>query len=307
MVPETPASEVQNVNNSPAHQQRFSKPSLAAAVLAAAVLVGCGGSSSPESTGGGGGSGKIGNEEFGLSLEALTTRVEATEKAIGECMKAAGFEYTPADFASIKQAMDSDKTAPGLSDEAYVAEYGFGVTTQFDKPIVAFGAGPKNMAVLNALAASDQDAYRRELWGEALEWTHVRALEEEDFSESEGCTKAAADKTYSPDELSGSYVNPGDKLVEQDPRMVKALKAWSECVKEGGYTYDHPDQIIDDLTTRLEAITDGADPQTVTSPALTELQGLEKAIAAVASECEGEHIEDVQVQVEAEVYGAAPT
>lgn len=287
--------------------QVLSQLSLATAVLAAVALVGCGGSSTPEAAGGGGGSGKIGNEEFGLSLEALTTRVEATEKSIGECMKAAGFEYTPADFASIKQAMDSDKTAPGLSDEAYVAEFGFGITTQFDKPIVAFGAGPKNTSVLNALAASDQDAYRRELWGEALEWTHVRALEEEDFSETEGCTKAAVDKAYSPDELSGSYVNPGDKLVEQDPRMVKALKAWSECVKEGGYTYDHPDQIIDDLTTRLEAVTQGEDPQSVTSPAMTELQGLEKAIAVVASECEGEHIEDVQIQVEAEVYGAAPT
>ncbi len=305
MLLEPPVSEVPNVIHCQTRPLMPFKPSLAVATLALAVLAGCGGSSSPPAAAGG--SGKIGNEEFGLSLEALTTRVETTEKAIGECMKAAGFEYTPADFASIKQAMDSDKTAPGLSDEAYVAEFGFGVTTQFDKPIVAFGAGPKNMSVLNALAASDQDAYRRELWGEALEWTHVRALEEEDFSETEGCTKTAVDKAYSPDELSGSYVNPGDKLVEQDPRMVNALKAWSECVKEGGYAYDHPDQIIDDLTTRLEAITQGEDPQTITSPALTELQGLEKAIAAVASECEAEHIEDVQVQVEAEVYGAAPT
>jgi hypothetical protein len=305
MVLEPAVSEVLNVIHSQTRPFMTFKPSLAVATLAAAVLVSCGGSSSPPAAAGG--SGKIGNEEFGLSLEALTTRVETTEKAIGECMKAAGFEYTPADFASIKQAMDSDKTAPGLSDEAYVAEFGFGITTQFDKPIVSFGAGPKNMSVLNALAESDQDAYRRELWGEALEWTHVRALEEEDFSETEGCTKAAVDKAYSPDELGGSYVNPGDKLVEQDPRMVKALTAWSECVKEGGYTYDHPDQIIDDLTTRLEAITQGEDPQTITSPALTELQGLEKAIAVVASECEAEHIEDVQVQVEAEVYGAAPT
>lgn len=305
MLLEPPVSEVQNVNNSRPRSQIFSKPWAAVAVIAASALVGCGGASAPQAASGG--SGKIGNEEFGLSLEALTTRVEATEKAIGECMKSAGFEYTPADFASIKQAMDSDKTAPGLSDEAYVAEFGFGITTQFDKPIVSFGAGPQNVSVLNALAAADQDAYRRELWGEALEWTHVRALEEEDFSETQGCTKAAVDKVYSPEELSGSYVNPGDKLVEQDPRMVKALKAWSECVKEGGYTYDHPDQIIDDLTTRLDAITQGEDPRTVTSPALTELQGLEKAIAVVASECAAEHIEEVQVQVEAEVYGAAPT
>ncbi len=283
------------------------RPVIVAALLGVATMSACGASSSPKAADAGGGSGKIGNEEFGLSLETLTTRVEATENAIGECMKAAGFEYVPADFASIKQAMDSDKTAPGLSDDAYVAQYGFGITTQFDKPIVTFGAGPKNTAVLAALAAPDQDAYRRTLWGDAPEWTHVRALEEEDFSETQGCTKAAADKLYSPDELSGAYVNPGDKLVEQDPRMIKALKAWSECVKEGGYIYDHPDQIIDDLTSKLEAITQGEDPRTVNSPALKELQGQELQIAKVASKCEAEHVEDIQAQVEAEVYGAAPT
>ncbi len=277
------------------------------AVSAALILVSaCGGSSSAKDSSAGG-SAKIGNEEFGLSLQELTTRVEATEKAIGECMTAAGFEYLPADFASIKQAMDSDKTAPGLSDEAYVAQYGYGITTQFDKPLVTFGAGPKNTSILEALAPADQDAYRRELWGEALDWTHVRALEEEDFSETDGCTKEAADKNYSPTELSGSYVNPGDQLVEQDARLIKAIKAWSECVKEGGFTYDHPDQITDDLTDKLEAITQGQDPSTVDSPALTELQGEELAVAKVASECEAEHIEEVQATVEAEVYGAAPT
>jgi hypothetical protein len=222
-------------------------------------------------------------------------------------MTAAGFEYVPVDFASIKQTMDTDKTAPGLSDEAYVAQYGYGISTQFDKPIVTFGAGPKNTSILEALAPTDQDAYRRTLWGESPDWTHVRALEEEDFSETDGCTRKAADKNYSPDELSGSYVNPGDKLVEQDPRMIKAIKAWSQCMKDGGFTYDHPDQIIDDLTAKLEAITQGQDPSTMNSPALKELQGEELAVAKVDSECAAEHIEEVQATVEAEVYGAAPT
>jgi hypothetical protein len=246
-------------------------------------------------------------EEFGLSLAELAARIEETERLIAQCMTGAGFQYVALDFVSVKEAMGSDQTAPGVSDEDYIKQYGLGVTTQFDKPLITFGAGPENTAYVDGLPEPDQVAFRRSLWGEATGWNHARALEEEDFSETGGCTRSAAEQTYSSTELSGSYINPADILFEQDPRMIAAIKEWSDCMRADGYEYDHPDQVDDDLRERLDAITQGQDPKTITGPALDalhELQGEELTVAALLTTCEEDHIEPVQAQLESELYGA---
>lgn len=274
--------------------------------LVVLVASGCGGgdSSSDETDPG---QTEQATEEFGLSATTLAKRIEDTEALIAKCMSAAGFQYVALDSVSVLQAMSSDQTAAGISDEDYVKQYGLGITTQFDKPIVAFGAGPENTSALDSLSATEQVAFRRTLWGDRPDWNHVRALEDEDFSATQGCTRSAAEQTYSADELSGSYVNPTDVLIEQDPRMIAAIAAWSDCMREEGFQYDTPDQAENDLRDRLEAITQGQDPQTLSGAslaALTELQGEELAIAGVFTDCEEEHIDEVQAQVEAEVFGA---
>ena len=58
--------------------------------------------------------GRIGSEEFGLTMEALTANIEQVEGLIGDCMREAGFEYIPVDFVTVRRAMLADKTAPGL-------------------------------------------------------------------------------------------------------------------------------------------------------------------------------------------------
>ncbi len=252
----------------------------------------------------------FGAEEFGLSLEELASRVESTEALIGTCMSAAGFEYVPIDFASIKVVMDSGGSAPGLSDEQFVAQFGLGVTTQFDQPLISFRAGPENNAVFDGLSEADHVAYSHTLWGDTPDWNLARAVEEEDFSQTGGCTRSAAEQSFSTEELTGSYLNPADKFIAQDPRMVAAFQAWSDCMRDDGFEYDHPDAIVDDLTERLAAIAEGQDPRTLTGSALdalTELQGEELAIAAIAVACEEDHIVDVEEQVEREVFGALPS
>jgi hypothetical protein len=249
-------------------------------------------------------------EEFGLTLAQLASRVESTEQLISSCMQKAGFEYVALDFASIKKAMASDKSAPGVSSEDYVKQFGLGITTQFDKPIVIFGAGPTNNTTLQGLAESDQVAFKRALWGENTEWNHVRALEEEDFSQTGGCTRSAAEQTYKPTELNGSYVNPADKLLAQDPRVIAATATWAKCMRADGFQYDNPNQVDDDLRQQLAAITQNQDPRTLTGPALdalTALQDQERAIAAKLTSCEEEHLEPIVAKVEAELYGARPT
>ena len=92
--------------------------------------------------------------------------------------------------------------------------------------------------------------------------------------------------------------------------MIAALKDWSDCMRAEGYEYDHPDQVEVDLRERLDAITQGQDPTTLTGPALDalhELQGEELAVAALLTSCEEDHIEPVQDKIESELYGDHPT
>lgn len=275
--------------------------------VAAALATSACGASADSSTSTPGGSGSATPEEFGLSLAVLSARIETTEGLVAECMTGAGFEYVALDFVSIMDAMSSDQSAKGVADEDYLKQYGMGITTQLDKPIVKFGAGPLNNAYLEALPASDHEAFRRALWGETPERNLARALEDEDFSETGGCTRWAAEQTFTPTEVSGGYLNPADKLVEQDPRMIAALAAWSDCMRVGGYGYEHPDQVDDDLLERLDAISQGQDPTTLTGPALDALhqvQGEELAIAVVVTTCEKETIEPAKDRIELELFGS---
>ena len=278
-------------------------------LVVAASACGGGGTDTAGSLGSGG-SGRGAPEEFGLSLDQLAVRVEQTEQLIASCMGADGFRYLAVDFASVKAAMGLDQTAPGVSSEDYAKQFGLGITTQLDKPIVAFGAGPENNAALAALPESDQVAYRRALWGEHLNWNHARALEEEDFSEAGGCTRAAAEQAYPLAELGGNYVNPADKLVAQDPRMIAAMREWSSCMAAEAHVFDTPDQLNQDFRQRLEALSPGQDPRTLSGVALAaleELQGEERAVAVVHVACEEAHLEGVQEKVELEHYGARPS
>ncbi len=287
---------------------RWASRSLAAPLVATALAVSLGacGGSGPISASSSG-QPKVGSEEFGLTLEQLTVKVAQAEAAIGRCMSTAGFPYVPLDYATVKKAMDSDQSAAGLSGEQYLAQFGYGITTQLEKPIVAFGAGPQNRKTLAALSSTDRVAYIRALWGEEPEWTLVRAIEEEDFSRTRGCTHAAVAQTFSASELVGSYVNPADKLVAADKRMVDALKKWSDCMRKAGFSYENPDSIAGDLRDRLAAILQGQDLAALISTppsGLKALQGEELAIARADAKCFEDNVDRVETKVEAEIYGA---
>ena len=96
---------------------------------------------------------------------------------------------------------------------------------------------------------------QRALWGDEPSWTLVRAIEQEDFAQTQGCTKAAALLVFPAETLSGSYVNPGDKLVAADKRMIDALKTWSDCMRKAGFTYENPNSIEADLRERFHQLT----------------------------------------------------
>jgi hypothetical protein len=155
---------------------------------------------------------------------------------------------------------------------------------------------------------ADQDAYNYTLLGENTDATFAVSLEAEDFSETGGCTRSAVEQVFSPEEMSASYYNPKDAQIEQDPRVIAAIAEWSDCMREAGFDYNNPEEIESDLEDRLDAILDGADPETLSAPAqadLTELQGEERAVAVADLECELKTIEPAVLQVERELYGSS--
>lgn len=263
------------------------------------VVAGCGGGGGGGGDAGGGGSGssRTGPEEFGLTDEELNGRIDVAEAAIARCMADAGFEYVPVDAVTVREAMNADGSLPGVSDEDFVAQYGFGITTIEVDPVEEQGRGEQNTRIREALGEAERAAYDRALLGDEGKVSLARALEDEDLSETGGCTRVAVEPLFDPEELLGTYVNPVDVRFEQDPRLATAIDAWSACVGEAGYDYAHPDDITDELLERLDAV--GSD-----AAALAELQGEERAVAVVATACEEEHIAPVEEIIETEIYGA---
>jgi hypothetical protein len=297
---------------------------LALYLIVGVLLVACGGGSTPQDqsantpaanqgdavTPAASQDSRPGAEEFGLTEEEIVKSVDAVEAMIATCMGEAGFEYVPVDYATVRKAMDADKTAPGLTTEEYAATYGYGISTQppggTDSPAV-IGLGEQNMRIFNSLSDADQVAYKNTLFGENTDATFAVTLEAEDFSETGGCTRSAIEQVFSPKEMGTAYYNPKDALIEQDPRVISAVAAWSDCMREAGFDYDSPEETEEDIKDRLDAILDGATPQELSAAGqdqLTQLEGEERAIAVADLECELKFIEPAVRQVETELYGA---
>ena len=292
---------------------------LALAIGAGIALAACGGGSKSPTPGGtvagqtrsatgGAGSSQPGTEEFGMTETQLVTSIERGETLIASCMASAGFKYVAIDAVTFREAMKAFGTARKLSDQEFVSQYGYGITT---RPRAAdFGIGLQNAAALNSLSASDQVAYKRTLLGDDRKATFVFALEHEDFSTVGGCTKTAIAKVYTPEQLKDTYTNPVDARIEADPRVVAARLKWSSCMRKAGYDYEHPDDIETELAQQLAKLTEGADPATLTGrskDALTELQGRERAVALADRDCLAQFVDDVVREVERDIFGRNPS
>jgi hypothetical protein len=274
----------------------------AGGVVIAAVLAACGGGGGPDASK----PFEFGDEEFGLTMKELVAKIEAVEQRIAECMADAGFEYIANDFETVRRAMKAGGTAPGLNDAEFLAEYGYGISTQPNKPIVILSLGEQNTRIREGLGPSDQEAYDRTLYGEDLGAVFANALEEEDFSRTGGCTRRAVQQEFTKKEMSSTYQNPSDQLTDGDPRLVEAFKKFAACMKKAGFSYHDPSDVEADLLERYEAITAGGDPASLEgrqAEELAELQAYEREVARVANDCEDEHIDPVSEAVDREIFG----
>ena len=276
----------------------------AAALLAGALLLtGCGDSSS------GAAHQKKplpGTREFGLNDQQFTDHVERAQALIADCMHKAGFEYVPIDVKTVEAGQARVRTEPGYTRQSYKQKWGLAVTTRFDDPPRDVGLGP-NLQTWQSLPPAEHTAYSRTLWGDNPKADFVFSLDEEDFSDTGGCTRQAVAKVFTKSQLKGTYVNPKDVLIDSDPRIVKALHEWSLCMHQHGYEYKRDqDEIIDEYADRLDELLEGDDPATLSGPrlaALHQLQHQEIAVSLADLDCQIKHTDEVYTEVETEVYG----
>ena len=95
--------------------------------------------------------------------------------------------------------------------------------------------------------------------------------------------------------------------MEADPRVVEANANWVSCMQDAGYDgYIEQDDIIGELEERLEALTEGEDPQTLTGSRAKELEQLQQeeiALSLADLKCETTYLEGVIREVEIELFG----
>jgi hypothetical protein len=277
-----------------------------AAVGTLAALTSCSGSEAGSGPGGDESGQLPGIKEFGLTEEEFVDHIERTQQRIAECMHEAGFEYVPVDVRTIEDAQARVRMDPGYTRRSYKEKWGLAVTTRFDDPVRDVGLGP-NLQIWQSLPPTDQEAYARTLWGDEPKSDFVFMFDEEDFSNAGGCTRKGVTGVFTPDQLKGTYINPKDVLVENDPRIIEAEDNWTECMREAGYEYeDDQDEIIEEYEERLDELLGDEDPEALTGPrlaALKRLQEEEIAVSLVDLRCQIEHTDDVFREVEIEVFG----
>ena len=258
----------------------------------------------------------MGTEEFGLTRAQLVQSVEKVEALISKCMRDQGFEYVAADYNTVRKGMAADKNLPGLSEEEFIAKYGFGVSTLYTgrPPQLAegyspakVGLGERNVQIYKNLSPADQVAYNRALFGENTDATFAVGFETENFSRTGGCTRKAIEQVFEPEQLKATYYNPKDALINKDLRMKAALRKYAAEMRKAGFEYNHPDEVESDIRERLAALTNGGTiPVEKMSPeqraALKTLQDYERRVAAKNFKLQEEVIDPVEAKIEKELF-----
>lgn len=237
--------------------------------------------------------GVMGSEEFGMTPKQLVEAVTKVETAIAKCMRDQGFDYVAVDYQTVRRGMNADKMLPGMSTKEFFAKHGFGLSTLYTgaPPQLAKGYSPgreglgeRNIQNYLRLSPAEQVAYNRALLGENTGATFAVSLEQENFSLTGGCTRKAVTQAFKAEELSASYLNPKDALINKDPRMKDAVRKYAAEMRKAGFNYNHPDEPEADIRRRLLALTQGGTlPVARMSPAqlagLKELQTYELGVA----------------------------
>jgi len=173
-------------------------------------------------------------EQVGLDDEGIRLRQASVENHVRDCMKAQGFDYVPVDPNAQQAALVG---AAGMSKEDFEKQYGYGITTLYEQRRKQAVAGP-NKAIRDSLSDADRKAYDHALYGDDPTATFAEAVDTGDYSRLGGCIKAGTDQVFGGADVLQSLSSKLDELdqkIRADARMVKAVREWSDCMREAGF------------------------------------------------------------------------
>lgn len=262
----------------------------------------------------------LGTEEFGFSPRELVLAIERTEEGISKCMREKGFQYFAADYATVRAGMSADKRLPGISEEQFINQHGFGISTMYTglPPQLApgyspakVGLGERNVLYFQSLPSASQTAYNQALLGDNGNPTFSVSLEQETLWLTGGCTRQAVEQVFKPDQLKSTYYNPQDALINKDRRMKAALVVFAREMKKAGFDYNHPDEIEPDIRARLAVLTDNGrllvDKMSAEQKAaLKKLQDFERRVATTSVALQEKILTPVEERIQQELFSRKP-
>lgn len=250
------------------------------------------------------------NELLGVDIAMrsgdLIELERAAERSVVECMLAAGFEYTPIDFAA--QFGPEDGGADPDSRE-YAAANGYGISIR-----PAFDAiGPQDVVDPNdeiraTLSEAELEAYELALFGEApVDGEPV------DSSQQGGCVAQAYEEVFAAQaelgEVEQFFGRFGDELAEleqrfrSDPRFLELEDEWAECMNEKGFEVSAREDIFIELNRRMSEVAADLEPDQEPSAEIEarmdEVREWERSVAVAEWDC----TQPVQDEMQALRYG----
>jgi len=263
-----------------------------------AALTACGGGKAQAAK-----AGRI-DEQIGLDEDGIKVRQASVENLIRDCMKVQGFDYVPVDPNAQQAALVG---VPGMSKDDFEKQFGYGITTLYEQRRKQAVGGP-NKAIRDSLSDADRKAYDHALYGDDPTATFAEAVDSGDYSRLGGCIKTATDQVFGGADVLQTLSTKLDELdqkIRADARMVKAVKEWSDCMRDAGFPgLTEQEQVDTVLKKKLEAIVGnaadnasavgGAGEADYDHTALAALQREEVAMVAADKKCEESHVESVE-------------
>jgi hypothetical protein len=260
-------------------------------VAAALVLAGCGSAAKAADT-------RPIEDQLGFDQAGIQARQAKAETLIGKCMKDQGFDYVPVNPAEQRATLTG---VQGMSEADFNKQFGFGITTLYDKQASA-GTGP-NEKIRAGLDPAGQAAYDKALRGEHPDADFQTALDNGDYSRLGGCTKTGAEQVFGGLENLAALNTKLEGLAEKilaDKRMVTAVADWSKCMADAGYAdLQYQDEVDALLKQRLAKIVGPPDARRADydHAALAALQSDEVKMANTDIRCEEQHVVPVDEKV----------
>lgn len=169
------------------------------------------------------------------------------ESLVRDCMAEQGFEYIP--FVS-----GDLSSTESLSDEEFIEIYGFGYSTTLfqsddsslaplnDSSLAPLNDDP-NLAILASFSIPEREAYHNAMYGDSGSKENIDGCQAARF-------EASIPRLAVFEEFYSGFADANER-AKADPRMLKLIRGWSECMGTAGFHFNDRDDMLDDLSQRV--------------------------------------------------------